>query len=440
MFAVALVAACIALLAILRFTMLGGVDTALELRAEDIESLLEAGAAPDSVAIDDDDEGLAQIVRGGVVLAASENIEGEPPIDIRSPGEPYASDELPVAGEFLVLVDEFEINGVPVTLVVATSLEDINQTTRIVALALLVGGPLLLALVATIVWRVVGRALRPVERISSDVEAISGQALTKRVSVPASDDEIRHLASTMNSMLTRLEESAERQGRFVSDASHELRTPIAIIRHELDVATAHPEFADWPEVAAVVLEEDLRMQRLVDDLLWLAQADGGVRPDRNDLLDLDDLVGRVLSLNHHDSSIDFDLSGISAGQVRGNADELGRIITILTNNAVRHANSVVVIAVESIDGTVRLHVDDDGEGVPTGSEAKIFERFGRADESRARAHGGAGLGLAIATEIAHAHDATLTLSESPFGGARFTLTMNDARTTASSGPNMHNHG
>ena len=181
-------------------------------------------------------------------------------------------------------------------------------------------------------------------------------------------------------------------------------------------------------LAGEILDEDLRMQRMVDDLLWLARHDQHQTQDRKTLVDLDEVAGDQVRRQRAATPVLLDSAGISAGQVRGNADDLSRVVQNLLDNAARHAESKVAVTVETTEtGHVLLHVDDDGPGVPPERREKIFERFTRSDEARARDDGGAGLGLAIANEIAEDHDGSLSVGDSPLGGARFTLDLPDAR-------------
>lgn len=234
----------------------------------------------------------------------------------------------------------------------------------------------------------------------------------------------------MNAMLDRLEVSSTAQAQFVSDASHELRTPIAVIRHELEVGLRADDDSTLREIAVEVLLEDLRMQRLVDDLLLLARRDGRAgqahRAVRS-LIDLDDIAGQEARRVATDKTVVT--SGISAGQVRGDPDHLTRVVRNLLDNALRHATSQVAVAVTSTDdGRVLLTIDDDGAGVAAGDRERIFERFGRLDEARARDDGGSGLGLAIVAGIVADHGGTVSVETSPtLGGARFTVGLTDAR-------------
>jgi signal transduction histidine kinase len=233
----------------------------------------------------------------------------------------------------------------------------------------------------------------------------------------------------MNEMLERLEAAQTRQARFVSDASHELRTPIAVIRHELEIALQTTGTEHWAAVGADVLDEDLRMERLVDDLLFIARHER----ERTDhaatgvLVDVDDVV--LTETRRGAITKTVDITGVSAGQIRGKPDEIARVIRNLLDNALRHARTTVALHVASGGGSVVVDVDDDGPGVPEADRDRVFERFARLDDSRTRTSGGSGLGLAIVGEIVADHHGTVTVTRSPsLGGARFTVTLPDART------------
>ena len=399
--------------------MTDNVDTALRLRATDIGALLEGGTELDEVAIVDEEDSFVQLIVNGEVVASSGNIEGEGPITDARPGTIATTESNPVGdAAFRVLVAPARTPSGSMTVIVGNTLEDVDGTVQVALATMAVGMPLLVLFAGVMTWVVVGRALRPVESIRAEVAEIGVTDLHRRVPPPRTDDEIGRLAETMNDMLDRIESGTLRQRRFVSDASHELRTPIATIRHELEVAIRHRRSADWPTVAAEVLEEDLRMQRLVDDLLWLARHDQERDRGPAALVDLDEIALRQTVRQAPPEAVVIDGSGIGAGQVRGNADDLTRVVQNLVDNAARHATSRVAVTVAGdVAGRVHLHVDDDGPGVPAEMRAAVFERFTRSDEARDRDHGGAGLGLAIAAEIAVEHDGVLSVTDSPLGGA-----------------------
>lgn len=425
--ALALGVAAIGLVAVLRHTMLNSVDAGLELRVQDLSALLEEDSDVSDLAIIDESDSFVQIVRNGSVVAGSRNVLGEPPISDATPSAFTTMDDNPVDdSRFRVLVARPRTTPGGATIIVGATLEPVDETIRATVLALAVGTPLLAAFLATITWIVVGRALRPVEAIRAEVAEIGSSDLHRRVPDPGGDDEVGRLAETMNDMLDRIEAGSERQRRFVSDASHELRTPIATIRHELEVALQAPA-TDWPATAASVLDEDLRLQRLIDDLLWLARHDSSPNERATELVDLDEVVLRQTRRQALRPGLSLDTSRVSAGQVRGNADDLARVVQNLIDNAVRHADHQVAVTLTSDRGLVRLDVDDDGPGVPEAMRGAIFERFTRSDEARSRDAGGSGLGLAIASEIVAQHNGTLVVTDSPLGGARFTATLPDTR-------------
>ncbi|MCX4905317.1 HAMP domain-containing sensor histidine kinase [Streptomyces sp. NBC_00878] len=290
---------------------------------------------------------------------------------------------------------------------------------------MLIGFPLLLALVALVTWLVTRRALRPVEGIRGEMAAITAsEDLTRRVPVPDTHDEIARLARTTNETLAALEESVERQRRFVADASHELRSPIASLRTQLEVGVAHPELLDVDGA----VEDTVRLQRLAADLLLLARLDAGERV-ADTRLDLSALVREEASQRVGDRvAVCVDTESVDAGpvdaepvQVAGSRGQLARVLGNLLDNAQRHTRSSVVVTVRRAGEWAVLGVADDGAGVPAAERDRVFERFVRLDESRTRDDGGAGLGLAIARDVAVRHGGSLTVRETPTGGALFEL-------------------
>ena len=223
----------------------------------------------------------------------------------------------------------------------------------------------------------------------------------------------------MNSMLQRLEEGHQRERRLVSDASHELRSPITSIRQHAEVALSHPDTTTIEELAAVVLEEDARLQRIVEDLLLLSSLDEGSLHLRMAPTDLDDVVLEEATRLRATTDLRIGTDAVSAGRVAGDRPKLERLVRNLTDNAARHASGLVVLSLRTSDEGVLFAVEDDGQGVPTEDRERILERFVRLDEARDRDSGGSGLGLAIVRELAIAHGATLLVTEASIGGARF---------------------
>ncbi|WP_329029006.1 sensor histidine kinase [Streptomyces sp. NBC_01423] len=277
--------------------------------------------------------------------------------------------------------------------------------------AMLAGLPVVLLVVAGTTWLVTRRALRPVEGIRREMAAITAsEDLGRRVPEPGSRDEVARLARTTNETLAALEESVGRQRRFVADASHELRSPIASLRTQLEVAAAHPDLLDLPGAVA----DTVRLQSLAADLLLLARLDAGERPGAT-RLDLGALVREEVSQRAGDR-VPVTVSVRGGHEVAGSRGQLARVLGNLLDNAQRHAVRSVSVTVDADAGGVLVAVTDDGAGVPEAERERVFERFVRLDEARARDDGGAGLGLAIARDVAARHGGTLTVS-----GARFEL-------------------
>lgn len=308
--------------------------------------------------------------------------------------------------------------GLTLTVHAGAPLAAEQEAVGTVRTSMLTGLPVMLLVVAGVTWLVTRRALRPVEGIRREMAAITAsEDLSRRVPEPDSRDEIARLARTTNETLTVLEASVDRQRRFVADASHELRSPIASLRTQLEVGEAHPELLDVPGAVA----DTVRLQALAADLLLLARLDAGERPGRA-AVGLGALVREEISQRAADR-IPPDVSVTDSGslEVTGSRGQLARVIGNLLDNAQRHAEGSVAVSVRADGGDVLVEVTDDGPGVPEAERDRIFERFVRLDDARSRDDGGAGLGLAIARDVAARHGGTLTVGEGPGGGARFTL-------------------
>ena len=418
---IAVLAGSFVFVTVLRNILTDGVKDAAQLRAAELVATLDADQVP-TLAGAEDDEQLIQIInQSGKVVNASPNVEGRPAVAELRPGR-STTIEATIDGEELEFVAVAAATGpstVPArTVIVARFLEDVNESVQIVTGLLMWGLPLLLLVVAFTTWKVIGRALAPVDAIRREVDEISAAELHRRVPDPPGRDEISRLASTMNRMLGRLEGAQQRQRRFVSDASHELRSPVASIRQHAEVAIAHPERTTTVELAETVLAEDIRVQRLVEDLLLLARADERTLSRGDRTIDLDDLLLDEAQRLRDMTQLDVDTTAVSAGRVSGDPAQLRRMLRNLVDNAARHARSRIALSLNEQDGSVVLRVDDDGTGIPSDERGRIFERFVRLDDARARDNGGSGLGLAIVHEVTAAHGGTVTAAESPRGGAR----------------------
>jgi len=302
--------------------------------------------------------------------------------------------------------------------VVFPSLAQVRASVQGFGSVVAIAVPVLVALLAVLMWIIVGRVLRPVEAIRARVAEIGAGGLDRRVPEPGTDDEVGRLAETMNSMLDRLQRSADRQQQFVSDASHELRSPLASIRTQLEVALAHPESSAWTEVAEGVLSESLRMEQMADDLLLLATADESGLQRGSAQVDVDQIVSS--EAEHHPA---VELGVLAGGMLTGDEMALRRVVRNLVENAVRHASSRVIVAAERSNDSVVLTVDDDGSGIAPEHRAEVFERFTRLEEGRSRDAGGSGLGLAVVHGIVSAYGGTVTIDDAPIGGARFVVVL-----------------
>ncbi|WP_197541379.1 sensor histidine kinase [Streptomyces davaonensis] len=385
--ALALVAGGVALVLGLRTELSNDVRDAARDRAGEVARVIEAGRGVPTLAVSADDEEFLQVVAAdGTVVAASDNVEGRPALARPAPGGSTTVETGLDEDAFLVVAVGARDGDRELTVLDGRAPSGVAEATGTVTRLLLIGVPVLLVLAAAATWAAVGRALGRVARA----------------------------------------EAAQR--RFVSDASHELRSPVATVRQHAEVALAHPARADAAALAGTVREEAVRMQRLVDDLLLLARADESALAATRRPVDVDDLVlEEVRRLRANATNLTVDSTGVAAARVTGDSDALRRLVRNLGENAARHARTRVTFALtDTGDGQVRLTVEDDGPGVPPADRKRIFERFVRLDESRGRGAGGAGLGLAIVAEVAAAHRGRAEAGAGASGGARFVVTLPSA--------------
>lgn len=322
--------------------------------------------------------------------------------------------------------------GEPAWAVSSLPLREVEGVVGALKISLVVVVPLLTLALGALVWTVLGRALRPVEELRRGAEAVTERGGPGSLPVPSSDDELAALARTLNAMLDRLEDSAQRQRAFVADAAHELRSPVAALRASVEIARAHPGAYTAAELAGDLEHEVLRLHRLVDDLLLLARV--GASPPARAEADLRALV---------DDAVATSLAAAGAGGAAGAAGAagrapalpevlvtgsgsaevdrvaLGRVVGNLLDNALRHAAARVRVTVAATS----LVVEDDGPGLDPADHERVFERFTRLDDGRQRDAGGSGLGLAIAREVVREHGGDVTLSRSAAGGLRAEVTL-----------------
>ncbi|MGP8299070.1 sensor histidine kinase [Streptomyces inhibens] len=445
--ALALIAAGTAVLLVLRSNLQGQAGLQAEVAAREVAARIATGTAYGTLDLPDGDEHPVVVTDDdGRVLAVGEDVravDGKPvgraqqgagsagpgrsgddeggddddDVDVGGlgPGEVdgdvrYRDGTADVGGVVadyrFAVVEAKDARGERATVRAGSALAPERNAVGSVRTAMLIGLPLLLVVVAGVTWLVTRRALRPVEGIRGEMAAITASTdLSRRVPVPSSWDEIGRLARTTNETLAALESSVERQRRFVADASHELRSPIASLRTQLEVGVAHPELLDVPGA----VEDTVRLQRLAADLLLLARLDAGERCAQV-RVDLAAMVREERSQRVGDRVL-VRVGELVGVEVAGSRSQLARVLGNLLDNAQRHAASSVRVAVGREGEWAVLRVDDDGPGVPVGERERIFERFVRLDDARARDDGGAGLGLAIARDVAVRHGGSLAVRE-----------------------------
>jgi signal transduction histidine kinase len=421
--AIAAIPAAFGLVERLRSSMEDSIESAELAQAMQVASLVRRGAPLDELPLPSEDY-LTQVVDAtGIVRAASEGLLGAPALvpGRPSPDHPGAAvahlERLPTGVEGPWLQVSIPVVGSQGrwTVYVVASLRSAETSVHTAAVGLEIGLPALVLLVGATAWVLAGRALRPVEAVRAGAAEIARRALGQRVPEPPARDEVARLARTMNEMLERLEASAERERRFVADASHELRSPLAAIQAQLDVALAHPERADWVATANEISLEVQRMQRIVEDLMLLARAEESAGALRLGPVDLDELVLAEARRLRDRGRVEVDVSRVSGARIGGDRDRLNQVVRNLLVNAERHARRLVRIELGVAGDEAVLVVADDGPGIPAGDRERVFERFTRLDEARSRGQGGTGLGLAIARQIVEAHGGTITVAEQDAG-------------------------
>ncbi len=391
-------------------------DETLAADADRAVASMTPGLEPD-LDVSADDDGVAQIVTtdGRVIFSTTPPVEGT----IAPAPEGRDAVTRTLDGQ-RVVSRRFAADGQELIVHVAAPLDDVRESVRALVVTLGVLVPVVTAVLAALVWLLVGRTLRPVEQIRAEVAGIGLGELDRRVPEPSGRDEIARLAGTMNEMLDRLDASNRQQQQFVADASHELRTPLARLRTEIEVARGVS--ANDDPVLGSLLEEVENLQLLTDDLLVLARSDARAAEGEGRPVDLDDVVlEEVRAVDARGR--DIDTRQVSAAQVVGHRDQLRRVVANLLDNAVRHATDSVSLSLAETDGVVKLAVTDDGPGIPAERRAAVFERFGRLDESRTAGSGGTGLGLAIARDLVERHGGTIVVDPDYDAGARFVVTL-----------------
>ena len=402
----------------------------LQVRAQDLGALVAGGhgslAADASSRLVEPGESYAQLVDSGRVVDATPPLGGKPVLrgdQLRAAARgPLYATLLSVPGlneSSRVLATPVQRDGRRLLLIVGDTRQNDLETLASFRNELLIAGPIALLLASLAGYLLAGIALRPVEAMRSRAEAISAATPGERLPVPATHDELERLGVTLNEMLDRLEDALRRERDFVADAGHELRTPLALLRTELELALRHDLSAEELRGAVRVSVEDVdRLARLADDLLLIARSERGELPLQVETVQADELLASVARKFQWRADAERrPLAHEAPANLRLHADRLRveQALGNLVDNALRHGGGTVLLRAETVNGRVELHVEDGGAGFPPAFLEHAFERFSRPDAARER--GGAGLGLSIVRTIAEAHGGSADAANVHGGGA-----------------------
>jgi signal transduction histidine kinase len=421
------------LLFVLNRSLQSSVDDAAAGRVRDIVAALDSDTAADldnSLLAGDQRVSAVQVIGSdGKVIRRSASAPDKPLLPVSSFG-PSLRAGIP---DDLSPNDDMRMSGQTAhaatgtyTVIIGAGSESVEHTVATVALLLAIAAAIITGVAAMANFRLVKRSLRSVEAIRSQVSEISASDLSERVPVPPQNDEISALAKTMNEMLARVESGHDAQRRFVGDASHELRSPLASIISALEVAQEYPEALDDELTSGTLIPEAQRMQALVEDLLLLARADERGLALRDDEIDLDVLAeGEAIRLRR-ETDLDIRVH-TEAATLTGDLGGIARVLRNLLDNAVWHAKSTVQIMVKRRKTVAVLSVADDGPGIPAQDKTRVFDRFVRLDSDRSRDGGGTGLGLSIVAEIVASHNGTVSIDDRPGGGTIVTVALSSVK-------------
>ena len=442
LFALVLVLGAVLLISTLEDRLISSSDKLSRARVVDLLDLARTGDLP-VVLVNVDEDGMAQVVGpAGEVVAASPNLEGhgavaDAPVGPAPTVRTFEAPDDQETETYRVWSASGPSPEGAVRVYVGSSLESVAEASAALRRALWVGVPVVVLLLGVVIWLLLGRTLGRLDRIRADVDRISAENLHARVEGDGVDDEVGRLAATMNSMLGRLDRSAQQQRDFVADVSHDLQSPLAAQRVALELALAPTGDVDLDRLRSDVLGPTSDMESLVRDLLVLAELDAGTSA-RAAAIDLDELVLEEAMRARAGSAVRVDTSQVSAAPARADLHDTRRIVRNLLDNAVTHASSAVDLVVDVDGDRVRVDVIDDGAGIPAEHREKVFDRFYRADTARARGSG-SGLGLAIARGLAERNGGRVELVESVSGThlrlrASNRPVLSDAAQTALPGP------
>ncbi len=423
---VALVISGFVLLLFFESNLRDSLDSTLSAQAEDRAVLIAAGSASQHLVSTKQQESFVWIgTSQGEVVAQSGLQLVNPPLGL-SPGEPETMSirvieedederETEMVEVRVVMQPVDAAGGSDLLVVVGAELEDLDSEVAAARRLILIGLPIVGLFVAIASWVAVGAAFRPIEQVRAEAEEISGHRLDRRLSVSGTGDEVDRLVGTMNEMLERLDQHEQSQRRFASDASHELKSPVANVRAMIEVAEVDSDDRD-----ALLAELD-RIAKIVEDLLFVTVQSESADGHAQQLVHLDDVLFDEAELLRPDDSISISVGDIQPVDVMGSANHLRRAVRNVAENAVRHAATIVKLELRPEGDFAVARIIDDGVGIPLAGREDVFERFVRLDAGRARSAGGTGLGLAIAKQIVDSHGGDIRVTETPGGGATFTL-------------------
>jgi two-component system, OmpR family, sensor kinase len=395
------------------------VDQGLETRAAEVSAL----AARGDTSLDQgsgDDETFAQVLDpNGTIVDATPQVRGRPLLEaaeLRTAAQQVVKLE---RGGARLLATPVDAQLGTFVVVVGASLEERDEALNGLLGELFVVGPIALLLASLLGYGIATAALRPVEAMRAEAAGVSAVEPGRRLPLPRARDEISRLGSTLNDMLDRLERALERERNFVADASHELRTPLALLKTELELALRNPRSqAELEQALRSAAAETDRLAQLAEDLLVLARSDQGRLPLRRESVSVRDVLSGVAARfgrRAGEAGRAIEVDAVDGLAVPADAVRLEQALGNLVENALRHGEGSIRLSAVEKDGRVELHVLDEGRGIPPDFVPRAFERFNRADQSRAGT--GAGLGLAIAQVIATAHGGSAHVSARPGGGA-----------------------
>ena len=418
--ALALALAAVLLLSALHASLISALDLSARQGAVEVAALLDQGRLPSPVPVAPGTLTIQVLDATGRITnispGADRLVPMLPPAQARAAARTGGARTL--AGPPLGLPSLLRVVAVGAAghhvVVAAISYTQASDSLATLAKVLAIGTPLLFGLLALATWLLTGYTLRPIAALRRGAAEVTGTGVPRALPVPPARDEVHLLAVTLNDMLSRLTEAQQRQRDLVSDTAHELRSPIASIRAQLEVALDHPDGLDWTETARDVHADTLRLARLTEDLLLLARLDG--QPLRRKPTDLA-AVCESVAARYATARVPVRAEAAGPGPaercvVAGDQDALARLLVNLLDNAVRHAASRVCVSVRADGGWAVLTVTDDGPGIAPEDAERAFGRFARLDDARSRAgEEGAGLGLAIVKSTAEAHGGSVSLGD-----------------------------